>query len=501
MTVYLGVDLGAGSMKVTVVGADARVLGQASSAVSTMSPHTGWAEQDPAEWRLAMLETIPAALVDAGVAGGDVGAVSFSAGAHSFVLEDESGKVVRPAIMWMDQRSGDEVARLKADHSSEIYKIAGNAPSPTWTLPQLFWLARIEPDTVSRAARLYVAKDWLRTQLSGDWSTDHADAIGTMLWDVAANSWSERLCGLIDWNAATLPPVVEATEITGETRTGLCEDFGLPPGIPVVCGTSDTAVETLAGGGLSVGDATVKLATAGTVSILSPEPVSKPTLINYPYVIPGMWYTISGTNSCASAHRWYSDLLYGGSDRAALTRMDEEVSKTQAGAQGLLFHPYLNGERAPYWEPRLKADFLGMTFAHGRGHMSRAVYEGIAFSLKDVMGDFKSNGLSFERARIIGGGAQSAVWRQIVADVLDVTIVRAVEPDASFGAALLAGVAVGGFASLADAIAMRAGDKEEHAPQKANRQIYDDLFGIYRDAQVALRDIDLALHDIQGRAR
>jgi len=497
VSVFLGVDLGAGSMKVTVVGADARVLGQASSAVATLSPRSGWAEQDPADWRRAMLEAIPGALTDAGVSGSDVGAISFSAGAHSFVLEDGDGNVVRPAMMWMDQRSRAEVASLKADHGDEIYRIAGNAPSPTWTLPQLFWLARNEPDTVKQAKRLYVAKDWLRKQLSGDWTTDYADAIGTMLWNINERSWSDRLCSLAGWNAEVLPPVVDATDITGETRAEMCDAFGLPPGIPVVCGSSDTAVETLAGGGLNVGDATVKLATAGTVSVISPDPVLKPTLINYPYVMPGLWYTISGTNSCASAHRWYADLLYGGSDRAALTRMDDEVSGIRPGADGLLFHPYLNGERAPYWEPRLKADFLGMTFAHGRGHLSRAVYEGIAFSLKDVMGDFQANGLTFDRARIIGGGAQSAVWRQIVADVLDVNIVKAVEPDASFGAALLAGVAAGAFSTLSGAMALRSGEEEAHEPDSAKRQIYDDLFGVYRAAQLALRDIDFALHKIQ----
>lgn len=499
MTVYLGVDLGAGSMKVTVVGEGAKVLGQASSSVATSSPQPGWAEQDPMDWRRAMIEAIPAALRDAKVTGRDVAAVSFSAGAHSFVLEDEAGTILRPAMMWMDQRSGSEVAALKSDHGDEIYRIAINTPSPTWTLPQLFWITRNEPDIARRARRLYVAKDWMRHQLSGDWATDTADAIGTMIWDVQAHRWSSEICAMIDWNPDTLPPVFGPADITGETASGRCEEFGLPPGIAVVCGSSDTAVETLAGGGVSVGDATVKLATAGTVSIVSEAPVQQHTLINYPYVIPGLWYTISGTNSCASAHRWYSDLLYGASDSTALTAMDDEVRNVRPGAEGLLFHPYLNGERAPYWEPRLKADFLGMTFVHGRGHLSRAVYEGIAFSLKDVMGDFKANGLHFDRARIIGGGAQSAAWRQIVADVLGITIQRAIEPDASFGAALLAATATGEFASLADAISIRAAAEEQHTPNPATRQLYDDLFGIYREAQSALSAIDFALHDIQRR--
>ena len=500
MTVFVGVDLGAGSMKVSVVGGDATVLGQATAPVSTSSPQPGWAEQHPVEWRAAMLRAIPAALADAGVTGRDVAAVSFSAGAHSFVLEDAEGNVLRPAIMWMDQRSGDEVRTLKENHGARIYETALNMPSPTWTLPQLAWLARNEPGIARRARRLYLAKDWLRAQLSGDWMTDRADAIGTLLYDVSAERWSDAICAMAGWNPDTLPPVTGPTEITGQT-TGRAAEFGLPEGIPIVCGSSDTAVETLAGGGIAIGDATIKLATAGTVSVVSDAPVPQPTLINYPYVIPGLWYTISGTNSCASAHRWYCELLYGRSDAAALSEMDREVSAIAAGAGGLLFHPYLNGERAPYWEPRLKADFLGMTFAHGRPHLSRAIYEGIAFSLRDVMRDFNDNGIRFDTARIIGGGARSAVWRQIVADVLDVTILRAIEPDASFGAAILASVAVGHFASPQAAMQTRAVDEERHEPASANRQFYDDLFGIYRMAQGALRDVDFALHEIQRRTQ
>lgn len=497
MTVFLGIDLGAGSMKVSVVSESARVIGEAAASVSTVSLHSGWAEQDPQEWRKAMIETIPAALTDASVNTNDVASISFCAGAHSFVLEDCNGTILRPAMMWMDQRSAGIAAEMKASSFDLIYTKALNTPAATWTLPQLAWLSRNEPTIVDKVARVYMAKDWLRYQLSGDWHTDLTDAIGTMLYDVPAARWSSQICAISNWNPETLPPVVQATNITGETLKGHCEVFSLPPGIPIVCGSSDTAVETLAGGGIKVGDATVKLATAGTVSVVSECAASNPTLINYPYVMPELWYIISGTNSCASAHRWYCDMLYGDGSLGNLAEMDADILTSPAGAKGLLFHPYLRGERAPYWEPRLRADFVGMTFEHDRADLSRAIYEGISFSLRDVMTDFNSNGISFDTARIIGGGAKSEAWRQIVADILDIQIVEAVEADASFGAAILGGVGTGHFSSAADAMAQRMGGQKKYSPNSANRQLYDDLFGIYRDTQSALQPINFRLHALQ----
>ncbi len=499
MTAFLGIDLGAGSMKVSVVSKEANVIGDASAPVTTSSPHLGWAEQNPKEWRKAMITAIPKALKNASVAASDVEAISFSAGAHSFVLEDNKGQILRPAIMWMDQRSALIAESMKASSFDLIYKKALNVPSATWTLPQLAWLSRYEPEIVKNVAKVFLAKDWLRHQLSRDWNTDLTDAIGTMLYDFSNKKWSQKICSLADWDVETLPPVVQAVTVTGQTCKGYCEDFSLPPGIPIVCGTSDTSVETLAGGGVKLGDATVKLATAGTVSVINNCPAPNPSLINYPYVIPDLWYNIAGTNSCASAHRWYCDLLYGNGDSGDLLDMDSEVALSPVGAKGLLFHPYLRGERAPYYEPRLRADFIGLTFEHSRKDLSRAIYEGISFSLRDVMTDFKANGISFDAARIIGGGAKSEAWRQIVADVLDIVIIEAVEADASFGAAIVAGVATGYFPSAADAIGCRIGEQKIYDPNPKNRQMYDDMFGIYRDAQAALKPINIRLHEFQER--
>ena len=497
----LGIDIGAGSLKSMVVGLDGRVLGSAARDLTTHQPHPGWTEQDPADWWAAVTATVPEALARAGVPAEAVGAVSFSAGAHTPVLTDDSGRPVRPAILWSDQRSGAEARELDEAHGGFIIETGANRPSPTWTLCQLRWLSRHEPESLRAATRLYVAKDWLRARLTGDWTTDVTDAVGTLLWDIRRGAWSERLVELAGFDMAKLPPAVRPDTVVGAVTAAAAAACGLKAGTPVVCGSSDTAVEAFGGGAAAPGAATVKLATAGTVSVIRDAVAPSRAVINYPFVAPGLWYTITGTNSCASAHRWLRDTLFRGWDggRSAFAAMDEAAGQSPAGSGGMIFHPYLNGERSPYWDPLLRADFIGVTMRHGPGDFVRALYEGIAFSLRDCMAGFREEGLSIESARIIGGGAKSAVWRRIVADVLGVEIVLPACTDASFGAALLAGVGTGVYRDAADAVARTVTVSDRHQPDPAHRALYDDLFGIYKEGQARLAGLNHDLHAILAR--
>jgi xylulokinase len=426
-----------------------------------------------------------------------VQAVSFSAGAHTPVLTDADNRLLRPAILWNDQRSGAEARELQDRHGARILELALNKAAPTWTMPQLMWLTRHEPAVVARVRRVYVAKDWLRMRLAGDWHTDVTDAVGTLLWEHGAQRWSAELCALIGWDPATLPPVVQPTTVVGAVTAEAARECGLLPGTPVVCGTSDTSAESFGAGSDRAGAGVVKLATAGTVSIVGEHPRVHPTLINYPFAVPGLWYTITGTNGCASAHRWLRDRFFmreGDSGAAVFSQMDALATAAPLGAEGLLFHPYLQGERAPYWDPLLRADFVGMTMRHDRGHFVRALYEGIAFSLRDVLGQFQAQGLDMSEARIVGGGSRSALWRQIVADVLGVRIVLPAVTDASFGAALLAGVAAGFFADERAAARHGQASRAIHEPVAAHVRRYQELFGLYQETARGLTDINHRLH-------
>ncbi len=485
----MGIDIGAGSLKATVIDGDGRVQGTGSAAIATATPHPGWTEQNPDEWYDAACSAVPAALEAAGLAGDAIEAVSFSAGAHTPVLLDESDRPLRPAILWSDQRSLLESSELRERYGAEILAAGFNQANPTWTLPQLYWLLRNEPDVARRTRRLMVAKDYLRFRFCGDWHTDRTEAVGTLLYDCQADAWSERLAGLIGWQTETLPPLVEATAEVGRVSAQAAQDTGLSTRTRVICGTSDTSAEAYGAGATEPGAGTVKLATAGTVSIVAEAPTVHDTLINYPFAVPGYWYTIAGTNSCASAHKWLRDSVLAAGE-GSFDRLDGLAASVPAGSKGLLFHPYLNGERSPYWDPLLRADFIGLTMEHGQGHLVRALYEGVAYSLRDCLDALGQQGLTIANARIVGGGARSALWRQIVSDVLKLPIALPAVTDASFGVALLAGVGCGIFASEKDAAKRCVTLTESHEPDAERAALYDEMFELYRLAQSRLAEIN-----------
>ena len=495
----MGIDIGAGSLKTMIVSADGAVQGSASATLHTRSPHPGWSEQDPAEWWQAVCDTVPRALAEAGIRSDRIAAVAFSAGAHTPVLEDEDGRVIRPASLWSDGRSAAEARELQERHGDEILALACNRAAPTWTQPQLLWLARHEPQALARTRRLYVAKDWLRSRLTGTWESDATEAVGTLLFDGRRNRWSERLCAMIGFDPRKLPPIVQPTAVVGQVTAAAAAQCGLAAGTPVVCGSSDTSVEAFGAGATAAGRGTVKLATAAAMSIVTERPRPDPTVINYPFCVPGYWYTIGATNSCASAHRWLRDCFFGDAPQAggqAFDEMDRQAAGAPPGSGGLLFHPYLQGERTPHWDPLLRGDFIGMTFAHDRRHFVRALYEGIAFSLRDVLGALRSQGLDMSQARIIGGGSRSATWRQIVTDVLGLSIVMPRVTDASFGAALIAGVGIGMFPDEVTAVERTVSVVASHEPDPAVRGLYEDLYGIYRDSALQLVDINHRLSSL-----
>ncbi|MEX3010475.1 xylulokinase [Hoeflea sp. TYP-13] len=491
-SLLLGIDLGAGSMKATLIKPTGEVVAEHSVPVTTNSPRSGWSEQDPAEWWQAVC-TVTRRVLDAeGVVPVGVAALSVSAGAHTQVLEDADGRVIRPAILWNDQRAVQETNDLRAMADDHILEISGNRANPTWTLPQMLWLARHEPESFARVRRLYVAKDWIRSRLTEDWFTDKIDAAGTLMSTADGASWSQELCDMIGWSVATLPPIADCTDRVGQVSASASAATGLVQGTPVICGTSDTAAETYGAGMAREGLGVIKLATAATVSMLSPHPRPDRTVINYPHVMPDMFYTIAGTNSCASAHKWLRDTFFmrsGDVGHQVFADMDALAARVAPGAEGLFFHPYLNGERSPHWDPLLRAEFAGIGFNHGAGHFVRALYEGIAYSLRDCLDSLRNKELDFSTARLIGGGAASALWQQVVADVVNVKIEIPENGDASFGAALIAGVGIGAFSDEADAgRAVRV--KAELSPDPERAAFYARAHEIYVDLHKALAPIN-----------
>ncbi|MGE4481096.1 xylulokinase [Acidocella sp.] len=494
-TYLLGIDLGAGSLKATLITPEGEVKAQASAPVSTNMRHFGWAEQDPAEWFAALCKAVQAVLAAGALEPGRIAGIGVSAGAHIPVLTDGRNTVLRPAIMWSDQRAAAEAAALHAKAGERIISASLNKVNPTWTLAMLAWLKAAEPEVMAKTKRLYLAKDFLRHCLTGTWETDYSDAVGALMADDATKGWSAELAGLIGLDMSILPPIVAPHHVVGGVTAQAAALTGLKEGTPVVCGSNDTTVEFFGVGGNAPGIGGVKLATAGVLFLATQGPEVHPPISCYPHIIPGMYYTATGTNSCASAHRWVRDLMFseGGFDA-----MDALASAAPRGAGGLLFHPYLQGERAPYWDPLLRADFIGMTMAHGKMHFARAVYEGIAFSIRDLLGAARELGLEFSTIRLMGGGAKSATWRQIIADVTGLVIERTESGDASFGAALVAGMGVGLFNGPDDAVSRCVRLRDVTRPQADSAAFYDDLFRIYKEAQEALAGLNHRLHALMG---
>jgi xylulokinase len=487
----MGIDLGAGSLKVTIITETGEIRGEASHPVATHISHPGWSEQNPADWLTALAAAIPAARSTADILNTEIAAIGISAGAHIPVLTDAAGAVLRPAILWNDQRAADQAVALNTQAGALIIQKSLNRPNPTWTLPMLAWLQQHEPDIIARTARLYLAKDFLRHALTGTWETDFSDAIGALMADNATKTWSPDIAGLISWNMATLPPIKPATATAGTVTAQAASRFGLAEGTAVIVGANDTTVELFAAGAITPGAATIKLATAAVLSQVTAGPQINPPISCYPHIIDCLYYTATGTNSCASAHRWLRDTMFRA---GGFAEMDALAATIPPGADGLIFHPYLQGERAPYWDPQLRADFLGLTISHTPAHFARALYEGIAFSIRDLIA--ASPDQTFSTARLLGGGAQSATWRQIIADVTGLTIERTAATDASYGAALLAGLGLGLFTSPAEAINKRVRLLDTTKPDPETHDFYSDLFAIYKSAQAALAPI---CHSLVGR--
>jgi xylulokinase len=492
--VYLGIDLGLGGLKGCVIDHQGAVLAEASCPVRTHSPAAGLVEQDPADWEAALAQVL--AKLGTRVRMADLEAIAVSAGTHTTVLLDRAGQVIRPAILWADQRAGAEAAELNQRLQSRLLAIAHNRAAPTWSIAPLYWLKRHEPETAARAATVLFAKDWLRSRLTGDRLTDRIDAQGSLLLDVDRLQWSRELCDAIGWPLETLPEVRNPTDRAGSVTGEAAARYGLKAGVPVYLGTCDTAAEVWAAGAIQPGDTVIKLASAGVVNVVCASPTRRPDAPSKGFVMPGLFYALGAINACASGHKWLSELLLGEApSHDGFTGLDALAQAVAPGAEGLLFHPYLMGERAPYWDPDLRASFVGLTIRHGRGHVVRAFYEGIAFALRDAARPLREAGLSIGPAALIGGGAKSDLWAQVIADVFGLPIRRPVHGDASYGAALLAAVGAGAFPDEGAAAreCVRRGPPLTPDPERV--AAYDRLFQRYLKVKDLLTGLN---HEISG---
>lgn len=485
MQYLLGIDFGGGASKATLLRVDGQIVAESSVEYPTIHPFAGWCEQRPQDWIQALCENTMAVLGKSGISPKQILAVSVDSATHTFLPCNREMKPLRNAVHWTDSRSRLQAEALHRSHGKLIYSQAMHKPDTIWTLPQLIWLHENEPECFGHIEHLFFEKDYIRYFLTGVWCTDYIDAQGSMLFSYKTLDWSSELIALSGLNQSALPPLKKPTDMVGTVTDNAAKATGLLAGTPVICGTTDTAMEILASGSIQLGDTTVKLATAGRICVITDRACPHPHLVNYSHVVENLWYPGTATKSCAASYRWYRDTF--GGDYSSL---NSEAEKIPPGCEGLMFHPYLNGELTPYGDPLLCGSFTGIRANHSKAHFNRAVMEGVAMSLLDSMRVIDSYKIQHNAvATLIGGGAKGTLWCQITADILGITLRTTKSSDSSLGSAMLAGVAIGVFRDYADAVSKCVKIKTVFTPDLEVSARYQQQFDIYRQIHDALAPI------------
>lgn len=481
----LGVDIGSGSMKLTLLSANGRIKAVSSYEYQTYYPKVGWSEQDPEDWCRALYYALQTILGRNCVSAEEIEALAIDAATHTAVLLDEKKEVIRRAILWTDQRSQEEVCTLKDAYGDLIGEQVLNEPTTIWTLPQMMWIRKNEPQVWDKIRYILFAKDYLRFRLTGTMETDRIDAMGSMFYNARKQEWSSELCKIADISSDWLPNLSNPIDTAGRVTKQAAVTFGFMEGTKVFVGTTDTVMEVYAAGSVKPGHTTVKLATAGRICAITDKPLQSPFIFNYRHIIPGLWYPGTATSSCAASYRWYRDNL----GMEAYDELNKKAERIPPGSDGVMFHPYLNGELTPYNDPMLRASFIGVGSGHTKAHFTRAVLEGVAFSMRDCMDMAQKLGMKMERVRIIGGGAKGKLWRQITADILGVRMEKMKMDDSSFGTAMMASVGVGWFSDYDEAVRQCAEVECVSEPVRENQKIYTELFYKYKEIQAVLAPI------------
>jgi len=496
MAYLMGIDVGTTGSKTLLMDEGGQVVASATVEYPMYTPHPLWAEQDPADWWQATVDSIRRVL--SGAEAREVKGLGLTGQMHGLVLLDSSGEVLRPCIMWNDQRTGPQCAAIIEKLGlDKVLEWTANPMLPGFTAPKIVWVRENEPQVYARAARVLLPKDFIRYQLTGGFATDKAGASGTSLFNVVGRTWSQQMIEALDIPAQWLARSFEGTEVTGTVTSQAAELTGLPEGLPVVAGGGDQEAQAVGTGIVRRGLVSATLGTSGVVFAHTDEPQvdSQGRLQSYCHAVPGKWHVMGVMLSAGGSFRWFRDAL-GRLEKATaeLTGRDPyevltaEAARAPVGSEGLIFLPYLTGERMPYSDPNARGSFVGLTVRHDKPHLVRAVLEGVAYGLRDLLELVRDFGLRIEQVRASGGGARSELWRQILADIFATELVTInVTEGAAYGAALLAGVGGGIYASVEEACeaTIRVVTRTEPRPEQV--ELYNAYYPVYRSLYGALK--------------
>ncbi len=500
MPALMGIDLGTQGIRVLVIDAESgKVVASATAEYPLLTPKPLWAEQHPADWWRAAQQAIPQALRAAGEQARDLVALGLTGQMHGLVLLDERNEVLRPAILWCDQRTEAQCAEIhRRVGLDRLRRIACNPALTGFTAPKLLWVREHEPEVFARARHALLPKDYLRWLLSGEYATDVADASGTLLLDVPHRRWSDDLLEALELHHEWLPAVYEGPQVCARVQAAASAATGLPEGLPIVAGGGDQAAGGVGNGIVRPGLASCTIGTSGVLFAATeqPRPDQRGALQAFCHSVPGMWHVMGVTQAAGLSLRWVRDEL-GAAEQALASRLGidayelliQEAARAPAGSEGLLFLPYLMGERAPHLDPNARGGWIGLTARHDRAALIRAVLEGVTYSLRDCIGLFREAGVPLSDVRASGGGARSAFWRQLLADVFGLPVATLeIAEGPAYGAALLAGVGAGVYPDVERACDQTLREGSRTMPDAARHATYTAYYDRYRALYPALKE-------------
>ena len=492
----IGLDIGTTGVKGLLVSLDGKILGRSFAEYPLYTPYPGWSEQNPEDWWNAAVKVLRELV---SMASDKIAALGLTGQMHGAVFLDRELKVIRPAILWNDARTGQECVEIEHIVGREnLQKITGNPALAGFQAPKILWLRKHEPENYRKVQAILLPKDYVRLKLTGELATDASDASGTLLLDLAKRDWSDEILSALDIPRKWLPHVYESPEITGVISKEAQSVTGLDNGTPVVAGGGDNAASAIGVGVVQEGTGMVSLGSSGVVFVHVDRPCPDPSgaIHCFCHAVPGKYHLMGVVLSAGASLRWYRDVL-ASEEREVASRMGldpydllmQEAELSPPGADGLFFLPYLSGERTPHMDPAARGAWIGLSLAHRRPHLVRAILEGVAFALKDSLLRIQTMGAKPEELRAVGGGMRSRLWRTIIASVLELPLRRlVVEEGAAYGAALLAGVGAGLFTSIYEAVdkAVKLAD-ECVTPDSKLMDIYRQIYSVYTQLYPSLK--------------
>lgn len=498
MKYVIGIDLGTSSVKTVLVNKQGDIVGEATASYPLIQERPGYSEQDPEEWVKGTLTCLKELLDGKQAAAEDIEGVSFSGQMHGLVLLDEQNKVLRNAILWNDTRTTKECREIEAKLGDSLLEITRNAALEGFTLPKILWVKKHEPELFAKAARFVLPKDYLRYRMTGEVAMEISDAAGTLLLNVPEGAWSEEITAAFGLPAGFCPPLVGSTEDTGTVLPEFAQQSGLSPNTRVFGGGADNACGAVGAGIVRKGDALCSIGTSGVVLTYEEDKSKdfggKVHFFNHAH--PGAFYAMGVTLAAGYSLSWFKDSL---APELGFNELLAPVGSLPPGADGLLFTPYLVGERTPHADSVIRGSFIGLSGTHRREHLARAVMEGITFSLAESLALFREAGIEVDRVISIGGGAKNPVWLQMQADIFGIPVVSLKnEQGPAMGAAMMAAVGSGWFASLKDCADQFIGYAQTYEPVPANVEAYSRLFKLYQQVYAATRSLNEGLQEFRG---